>query len=311
MTADARGQYLEGVRALKSAIEADVVRDATSTGAFLRRGITVAAFNLLETFVADRIRELAAHANAGQTQFLDLPEPLQRRAVRQTVDVAQAHLRRTNLPLQELREFSARIGQSLSAVTARLSLSPFVWMWPGSNIGAQEYFDALKYLHVARPREAVLDLSGRLGFNTLSPTGDRISVDSELRDLVAERNRCAHVASHQVTTLSIRSLPSRIDRFAVTFDILASLSAHRIFLGDTAFLGDPEWMSASRVGLRFVRARKRDFAEFLDGSQRARRVDRDAKTLVRKSRAAASPLDAVVVQDIAGAVTEWSIPHVP
>lgn len=287
------------------------MRDAASVGSFLRRGITVAAFNLLETFITDRLRELASHANSGHTQFLDLPDVLQRRAIRQTIDVAHARLRRTSSSIEELRQFSAELGESLASVSALLSLSPFVWMWPGSNMGAQDYFDALKYLHVRNPRDAVLGLSGRLGFNTVSPTGEKISVDSELKDLVAERNRCAHTASHQVTTLSVRSLPARIDRFAITFDLLASLSVHRIFLADSSFLGDPAWMDEARVGLRFVRARKDDFAEYIESSQRARRVGHDVAALIRTACSRASELEAVIVQDRSGVVTNWYIPHAP
>ena len=52
MTSPARDAFLAGLDACRNALDEPLVRDATPEGDFLRKGMTVASFNLLEGFVA-------------------------------------------------------------------------------------------------------------------------------------------------------------------------------------------------------------------------------------------------------------------
>jgi hypothetical protein len=75
MTSSARTALIETLSAFRATLDEALVRDATPEGDFLRKGITVAAFNVLETFVASRTEELSGVLNAGSLQFIDFSRP--------------------------------------------------------------------------------------------------------------------------------------------------------------------------------------------------------------------------------------------
>ncbi len=61
MASKARDRFLEGLAAFRLAVDEESVRRADPQGDFLRRGVTVAGFNLLETFIENRLEECAEY----------------------------------------------------------------------------------------------------------------------------------------------------------------------------------------------------------------------------------------------------------
>ncbi len=108
---------MQRLEAFKATCDEPAVRLADPVGEFLRRGMTVAAYNLLETFIDDRLGELASYVNTGHVQFVDLPERLQKRAIRNTLAVANARFGRGSIELMDLRTTAASLGRSLGAVS--------------------------------------------------------------------------------------------------------------------------------------------------------------------------------------------------
>src|ERR1700729_3202337 len=96
MPGSARSQFLAGLRALRQSLDNPLVSASDDVGAFLRRGLTIVSYNLLESFMSARLEELAKHINSGYTHFIDLPDRLQRAA---TLDV----LRFANSRMQRIR----------------------------------------------------------------------------------------------------------------------------------------------------------------------------------------------------------------
>lgn len=270
----------------------------------------VSAYNLLETFVAERLGELAAHINGGTTQFLDLPERLQRRSITNTISVANAQQRWGNLEIVELRAQSAAIGSSLSAVGNTLELSPLTWLWPGSNMGAADFATALSFLHVKKPWDDVRRLAGRMGFPVVDPAGNPLDYSTDLTALAKERHRCAHVAGYGITTVWLRSVPDRVMRYAVTFDGLASASANRMRKGDPPILNDEKWMTDAKIALRFVRQRARDFAEFVEGGTKAFRRGTDFDSVWVAAQGRCGAMEVLARQTAGGGVVDWCIPSV-
>ncbi len=71
---------------MRQSLNSPLVRAGDAVGSFLRRGLTIVSYNLLEAFVAERVEEVAKHINSGISHFGDLPDPLQKAA---TVDVVR------------------------------------------------------------------------------------------------------------------------------------------------------------------------------------------------------------------------------
>ncbi|MHB8641639.1 MAG: hypothetical protein ACYDA3_01950 [Gaiellaceae bacterium] len=285
-----------------SADERAVMR-GDAAGGFLRRGLTVAGFNLLETFVSQRLNEFAAFLNAGHVQFLDLPEKLQRHSIVNTVRVANSRLRRPEDDLNLLRGFSREVGESLAAVGTSLQLSAMTWLWEGSNMAPANYHDTLRRFHVYQPWQTGGELATRLGI--VQPDLERA-----LRDLAQERHKSAHEALYGVTPLWLRSIPNRILTLAAVFDILASVACVQLRAGDPAFMQDDEWLTSARIRLRFVRERTRGAAEILEGRTRASRVSDDAARLFGEAVGRAAQGEVVVRQDMQEQVATWDVPPI-
>lgn len=310
MSTTSRGDFLNGIAALRTAVTESAVTAPDATGLFIRRGLTVASYNLLETFVSDRLGELADRINTGHTQFLDLPERLQKRAIRNTLEVANTTARRTRSDVSTLRSFSAQVGESLSATGATLRLSKFTWLWAGSNMGPDDLKDALRFLHVDSPFESMRKISARLGYPTTDAAGVAVNFNDELKALVNERHECAHNASHPVTTVWLRAVPSWIVKYAITFDILASRAALLLRNGDSQLLSDDKYVNDQSVVIRFVRERADDYAEVVEGNVRATATAEDRELLYAAARGRCVDTQVLVEMTLAGEPVRWDIPHI-
>ena len=302
MSSQSREGFLRALSALASAADAPLVRAADDTGDLLRRGLTVTGFNLLETFIAARLDEIADYLNGGQVQFIDLPDALQTRAIRNTLEIAAARLRRMSKAPEDLRPFARQVGRSLVAVDRSLALSSFTWLWPGSNLGPSDYAAILKAFHVAKPWEDVDAIGLRLGLASSSL--------NTLEDLVRERHKCAHEALYGVTPIWLRTVPPRVLALGMSFDALVSVAAHRLRVGEPVFLADDKAMTAASVGLRFVRERVSGAAEVVEHAKRASRVDADPDALFAAAASRCKPGDLLVRQTLTGETIDWSIPAV-
>jgi hypothetical protein len=306
----ARATFLLGLRALQAAADQPPVLAGDDTGNFLRRGATVASYNLLEAFVGDRLAELAMHINGGATHFTDLPDDLQERAIVQTLRVASARLYRDDRSLSELRSYSQEVGSSLASVGGGLGLLSYVWLWPGSNMSAEGLAEALRFLYVDNPWHNMRSLALRLSFPLPAASGIAVTLRDDLSALARERHRCAHNAAYSVTPLWLRALPTRLLLFAVAFDCLASVAAHELRLGSTRIPAVAARLTSGDITLRFVRSRRRDFAEYLEGRTRATSVDRDGDRLFSGASVRCGRREVLVRQDLGYGVVDWAVPTV-
>ncbi|MBF5082573.1 hypothetical protein [Quadrisphaera sp. INWT6] len=308
----AHEDFLLGLAAMQKAVDELAVRAPNDVGKFLRRGLTVSGFNLLEAFIIGRIEELAAYANKGSTQFLDLPIKLQRRAITQTVSVAKARMSFGNPQSADLRDLSRSLGRSLQAVDHALHISPFTWLWTGSNMSADDYMTTLRLFHVSPLAQHIRDLLRRLNLLPSLPSGATYDPKEDLHELAQERHRCAHDASSNVTSLWLRAAPERLLRHAICFEAFASIAIHQIHVADADFLSDEKWIESSKISIRFIRQRKKDVAEYREGKDIAKRVrkDGDISALMAAACAEKVPFELIVQQDETLRVVDWAIPTV-
>src|SRR4051812_32601475 len=79
----ARESFLDGLDALRQSIDTPLVTGADTVGSFLRRGLTVVSYNLLEAFMTERLEETAAYINGGLSHFADLPDRIKKAATQE------------------------------------------------------------------------------------------------------------------------------------------------------------------------------------------------------------------------------------
>jgi len=308
MTSSARADFLKGLGALNEAAADPFVIGNTDPAAFVRRGMAVALYNLLETYVFERVGELAAFVSSGQLNFGDLPTRLQGRAVRSTLNVAASRVK--YVEDVDLAGFTSPLGASLSSVSGPAVLSGYVWGWPGSNMGSSDYFGALRGFHVRSPAETVRVVSGQLGFQIVDPNGSDLKMAKQLTDFANARHEAAHNARHSVSALWLRGTSDLALKFAVCFDALASVGASFLRANDAAFVADEDHVGPSSIVLRSVEQRGSDFAEYFGTRRRAKHVDRDGDALFRAAATRCGKRELLVALDRAGNVTNWAVPEV-
>lgn len=276
------------------------MRAADPAGEILRRGLAVSAFNLLETFIEGRLHEVTAHINQGHLHFADLPEGVQKKATRGLLDLASARVRR--MPGGDVRSFVQGIGDSLSAVNGGVNLSSLMWMWPGSNMAAADYATVLRSFHVEQPWAAVGSLSARIGMAVGDPQADLV-------EFAQQRHRAAHDSSHQVSNLWIPLAIDHVVKFAVALDVFVSVGGAALKRGDPDFLENSNW-TGTVIGIRHVRERKRDWAEFTESGKSAFRRGTDQHAVTMDAAGRCSATDLLVITDIGGQIVDWSVPAV-
>ncbi len=307
MSSDARTDFLEALEALEAACDASNVREQTSTGKYLRKGLVVAAFNTLEGFVAARWEELARFVNSGYLQFQDLPDPMQLWVLEHTLDVAHGDLSRSSFTLSETRDFAFALGSSLSAVTGGLRLSGFAGKWKGSNLHAGDLAEVLRRFHVDSPWATIRDTTSLFGYSAFDGAGKQLDLNQEFLQLSRTRNEAAHQVGFNISTLQLRTVPTFIRRVGLGFDILASVAACRLQAADQAYLANPRNVSVASLSYLSVVQRSRDFAAFRPGRSRALARGADGSLLFNSVCTSATTEEVVVRMDQTQNVVDWMV----
>lgn len=305
MPSKARESFLAGIQALRKSIDTDLVSGNDTVGSFLRRGLTIVSYNLLEAFIAERLNEVAIHVNSGLGHFSDLPDRMKRAATQELLRVANSQLQWSNDDLNSVIDYTASVGECLAASSGPLRLSPLMWQWTGSNMSTEDFQRTMRLFHVREPWETLKQLTARLGNLLPDPK-------ATLSGLARERNKCAHQSSYSVSNLFIRAIPNQVLSLGLGADMSISVSANRIHLADSSFYNDEKWFHPGRVSFRFVNQRKGGWAEMVEGRPTAARVNRDRDAAVRAAlHAARGKLQIVVVQDTARQTLDWAYPEFP
>ncbi|TDD20740.1 hypothetical protein [Nonomuraea diastatica] len=305
MSGDARREFLSGVEALQKSLGTPLVSGGDAVGEFLRRGLAIVSYNLLEAFVSSRLVEIADHINSGIAHFSDLPENLQRASALDLLSVANSKARRARMDVQAAVAFAGSVGASLAANSGPIRLSPLMWEWEGSNMNAEDVQRALRLFHVEKPWETIREVTRRTGFHIPDPK-------TTLVGLLRERNLSAHSSSYPVSNLWIRAVPNQLQTLGMSFDILISIAANQINLANSAFFGDDKWITPSRLSFRFVRERVATWAEILEGKNRAAHVNQDRELAIRNAiLASKGKFEVVIVQNSSMQVIDWVYPDLP
>jgi len=304
VSGDARRAFLEGIEALEGSLNTALVTGPDAIGEFLRRGLTIVGFNLLEAFISERLTEVCQYMNGGIAHFGDLPPRLQRAATRSILKVASARSQWLPTPADEV-SFATDLGHSLVASSGAIRLSPLTFHWPGSNLTESDFQSALRLMHVAQPFATVTTLANRAGFSITDAKAAMV-------DMGRERNKCAHESGYSVSNLWIRSIPEKLKSLAFGADVALTFSSDRIRVSDATFLSDENWFAPNRVRLRFVEQRSRDWAVIPESRSTALRVAADRQGAMSLALTVALGADEViVVRDQTRKPLDWLYPPLP
>ncbi|WP_311213553.1 MULTISPECIES: hypothetical protein [unclassified Arthrobacter] len=310
MTSNARIAFLTGVNSLEQTLEESWAVESTPRGAFVRRGLTVASFNLLETFILERLDEIAKYLNSGNLMYTELPTLMQLPSARTAIEVASAKVRR--LDDAALNALSVALGEALSSSQGtRLAFSALSWVWTGSNMSSDDYRAALRKFHVADAFSKVRDVTSRIGFPAVNATSTSpLDLKSLLDELAKERHASAHNSSHSVSTMWLKTVGNTLIRFAAGFDILVSVAASNLREANAEYIADDKWTNADKMIFHLIVEREKDFAYLRDFSGRALKVEKDGDSLFGATTRNRKLNDVVVRVDKNRRIENWIIPSV-
>lgn len=297
----ARAEFLRGIGSLKEASDADLVRRKGDTGSFLRRGLTVAAFNLLEVFIAARGAELLTYADMGATQFSDLPEKFQRESIRKTLKIGAERLKYVDAG--DICDYGLEIGKSLASAENSLGVHSFSFRWSGSNISTQSLGEILRMWQVQDPWRQMGEFLSRCGLQ--ENTGIEGAISDNFEVLIHERHSSAHDSTHNVTTIWVRALYKQLMKYAIAFDGLASSGAIRLRSGEWDKPRGSNESLARSISVLFLQERAHGVALMKEGHGRAIRVGKDADSLLREHSKRIESPGVVLWRSRAGDVWKW------
>jgi len=271
-----------------------------------RNGLAVVGFALLEDFIRNRCRELAAHMSLGPASFSELPKGLRSAASEGVLSTLIAEVRQYRRNDGDPLPLIQDTGRSLASTrTGSLEISPLALLWDGSNLNSEDLKTILRSLGVKDAWGKMSRLCQLAGFGVLDA---RATFDGVSRN----RHRAAHVADHDASVLAIRSLPRSALAVAFAFDALASKAAHLCHLAHPDYLLDDFDLNTKDVPLRFLDDRGGKWAETRQGISRAYRIhatlDGGRVAAMQRSVAAGETL---VVRDRSGQPIEWTPGDLP
>lgn len=230
----ARATFLERMAGAYEAAQDPLLLDPPSAPAvvqqaarLLRNGLSVVTFAAFESFVVDRLQEVAAWLSTQNVPYSMFPKGLQDAPTTRAPMVLNARLRRDptdpTLPIafQELAEsWSKRMGGG------GWRLPHISLLWEGSNLSATTALEIASCFGVA---EKWGDLTG------VSKGADFKSLPSKslFEELAERRHKSAHDASFDADILVLRSSPTSLTSFAFAFDSAVSSAARLIASGGT------------------------------------------------------------------------------
>lgn len=293
--------------------ESDALTDKAAS--LVCKGLMVASFNALESFVENRWVELLNKGHSNYPAFQDLPEETQRKMLRNVVDVLGSyHFDRGQLAvfknqLIDVGHFFANVNTGSGFV------HPFVGRWKGSNITVEELAKGLSCLHVSHPWRAMQTIYDVV----LKPPSTSVEVNlmKDFKDTVENRHTAAHDMYTVITRLALSEVPGLLRNVAFCFDILASSAVYLMRNADPSYLSEPSYVTPSLVCKYWeIKKRQNDAAAYdrkdpfstkvrAAGSVKAKKVEADVQDLLPWVRRRRQGLEFIVQLSSTGMLLNW------
>lgn len=306
----ARKAVCEGLNQIRTAIDDFDLRDKAllpdnrshnASVRIIRNGLAVQCFNILEDFIKARTAEVLRDLSASHVAFTHLPEKLQLAA---TVDAVKAiayqfRLRDKTTRIDYAQQYTAKIA---STAMGAVELPEVAFFHSNSNIGKDQYRDALAAFAIDNPWNQVTGLCSRIGIAGMP--------SEKIFTSFAQRR---HLAAHNANTAVSESdlLQSIIDAIGLTlaFDVLMTKAAAiLIYLAAPPPSNYCTLSDHTAIPIRFLRANGNRFVEQKEGAKRATKIGTDIVQLRAAALSRTRQENGVLVEfDVSGRLCEWSM----
>ena len=306
----ARTTFCARIATIRGAIQNFNLRDLPPTPSnllhnasarIIRNGLAVQCFNIFEDFIRGRTAEILATISNSGLPFRHLPEDLQWAA---TVDAIKAldfqlKLRDANDRVRYAQDYSEKIS---STKLSPMTLAEITFFHSSSNVGKEQFRDALAAFAVASPWTQCSGLCSRVGVSGMP-------ADTVFQSFAQRRHHAAHNPNASISEIDLNQSLLDATGLAMCFDILVSIATTTICkLRAPHVAAAPAIVSQTVIPLRFIKFANGRYCESKDGGSRNVRTNVNQAALVPDAiKRSSRENGALVIFDDAGLPARWAV----
>jgi hypothetical protein len=303
----ARGQFLGRIEAIRTILTNPISTDVTpvpipaSAAVVTRNGCMVMLFCALEAFLRDRSLECARNIDQAVVPYAHLPDGLKHASLIATFDGLFTQTR--GWPMADrIREFeSACVLSASGALGSPYQFTSYSFARDKSNISAEDVGQIAKSFGVANFWASTRNVNASAGAAIPG------NVDDLFRQLARERNKAAHVASHNVPHSSLTSAIPQAVSIALGFDALISTATYRLSTSAIAHGTPPTPTLDTDIQFITIRPHVGRWAAFRPAAGRALFVEGQQDVALARATAYGRPRGlSVVCHDAGGRASNWT-----
>lgn len=261
MISTARQNYIQRIAALKYAMEDEIVQDQPPTNVrhnerarFLRNGLAIISFNILEDFIKNRIAEILQQVSTSSVAFSRLPARLQEATLLDPltgIDKVAKLMKRSGLDWKTFVQDQSRI--LMSSTISPYSLTGYGMGYQGSNLGEKEVAEFMGNFQVKGGWDSIERVTAAIGCTVV--TAKQVFVNAANR-----RHTAAHDPNSHIPYTDIENFLTHGKAIAFAFDMLISKAAHNLRKSYAPYLAGVQILPAD-LQFRFVRKTPRGYLE--------------------------------------------------
>jgi len=306
MVSTSRNEYNQRLAILKHTLNDPIVQDGppmniqhNERARFLRNGLAIISFNILEDFFKNRIAEILDHIATSPIAFNLLPLKLQEATLLHSLSGIDKIARRMKTDGANWKSFIQTQAQILSnSATPAYTLSSYGMGFQKSNLSANDISDFLGNFQVDGAWASIETVTRLVGCTVVS--AKQVFINAATR-----RNAAAHDPNSHIPFTDIADFLTHAKAIALAFDFLISKAAHYLKTSHPSYITGTK-ISPADLRFRYIRKIGSQFCEMDATNSRVLKrhpSEGAAETSLRARRNYAHEM--IIVVDYPSKVENW------
>lgn len=304
MHSASRTNFLERVRILSNALSEGILIDQPPSSIehnerarFLRNGLAIIAFNILEDYIKYRVDEFFSILSSTTVPFNHLPEKVQDIALLHSLKGIHTLALRKKKATEDYKGFiQTEVNKSASTLGSPYSMSSFGFGWDKSNLDYDDIADILKSFQVEGNSAAIGQLTSLIGCPILVPK-------DFFNNAASRRHTAAHNPNATSSLIDLQDYIVSVKAFALSIDLLICTAIKKIENGTMTIATKIRY---NDVKIRYVHKIGSDFSERSQNNSSVLKVhssESDAITSIQGRRNYQGEM--IVILDVPSKVYNW------
>ena len=269
MVSPSRDFFIERIRVFNHTLQSQILLDNALTdidhnerARFLRNGLSITAFNILEDFIKTRIGEVLSIISNSGVSFSRLPEKIQEISLLSSLRGVHRVSKRKKDNNEDWKLFIQQETAKISStISSPFTLSQYSIGWENSNLSKTDIEAFWAYFKAANLWANVNGITRVIGHTI--PFPDQFFQNAALR-----RHAAAHDPNSIVLFPDLEAYGLSVKSFAFALDALLSQSARFILDKDSHYLTTDKKISFTDIKIRFIKKVNNQFKEMSQNNAR-------------------------------------------